>query len=71
MLNKKINSKDLEEVKKRIELINSHKLIISALEMQKDIFLRQVLPKYGCDMNKKYDLNFDTGRIKEIKIEKK
>ena len=71
MFNKKLNSKDLVEVSKRMELINEHRLVVEALIMQKNIFLRQILPKYGCDMNKQYDLDFATGRIKETKEEKK
>ena len=42
MFNKKIKSEELEELKKREELINSHKLIAGALEMQKRIYLQKL-----------------------------
>ena len=67
MFEKKLSQEDLEEFKKRTEMINEHILISQALEMQKHIFLRNILPKYGCDLNKDYNINFKTGRIKEIK----
>lgn len=67
MFDKKLKKEDLEELRKRSELINSHKLIVSALEMQKQIYLNGILPKYGCDLNKNYKIDVKTGRIKEVK----
>jgi len=68
MFNKKIlNQEDLIEIKKRVELINSYKLVIDALEIQKSIYLNQILPKYGCDINKQYNIDFKSGKIKEVK----
>ena len=63
----KLNLEDLEEMKKREELINSHKLIVLALDMQKRIYLNGILPKYGCDLNKNYKIDSKTGNINEIK----
>ena len=71
MFEKKLNPEDLEELKKREELINSHKLIVSALEMQKSIYLKGILPKYGCDLNKDYKIDFKSGEIEEVKEIKK
>ena len=68
MFSKKILQLELTELKKRAELINSYKLVAVALEMQKDLYLRNILPKYGCDMDKKYSVDFETGRISEVKV---
>ena len=53
----KLNKEDLSELKQRAELINSYKLVVSALEMQKNLYLNKILPKYGCDMNKNYNID--------------
>ena len=68
MFYKRVKPEDLEELKKREELINSYKLVAGALEMQKRIYLNGILPKYGCDLNKNYRIDPKTGRIKEVKI---
>ena len=65
---KKLTKEDLEELRKRVELINQHILIAQALEMQKQIFIKNLLPKYNCDMNKNYNINLRNGQIKEVKI---
>ena len=67
MFKKKLSNEDLEELKKRVELINQHILISQALEMQKQIFVRNLLPKYKCDMNKNYNIDLRSGQIKEVK----
>ena len=68
MFEKKLKKEDLEELRKRTELVNQHILISQALEMQKQIFIRNLLPKYKCDMNKNYNINLRNGQIKEMKI---
>lgn len=70
MFEKKLKQEDLEELRKREELINSHKLIVSALEMQKSIYMNGILPKYGCDLNKNYNIDIKTGKIKIEEIKK-
>ena len=67
----KLNKEDLSELKQRAELINSYKLVVSALEMQKNLYLNKILPKYGCDMNKNYNIDVKVGAIKEVDIQKK
>jgi hypothetical protein len=67
----KLNKEDLLELKQRAELINSYKLVVSALEMQKNLYLNKILPKYGCDMNKNYNIDVKVGTIKESDIPKK
>jgi len=64
---KKLTKKDLEELRKRTELVNQHILIAQALEMQKQIFIRNLLPKYNCDLNKNYNIDLRSGQIKEVK----
>jgi len=68
MFEKKLKKEDLEELRKRTELINQYILISQALKMQKQIFIRNLLPKYKCDMNKNYNINLRNGQIKEVKI---
>jgi len=67
MFEKKLSKEDLEELRKRTELINQHILISQALEMQKQIFIRNLLPKYNCDLNKNYNIDLRSGQIKEVK----
>jgi len=67
MFEKKLKPEDLEELRKRTELINQHILISQALEMQKQIFIRNILPKYGLDLNKNYSIDLKNGKIKEVK----
>ena len=66
----KLNKEDLEELKKRVELINSYKLVTGALEMQKGLYLNKILPKYGCDLNKNYNIDIKVGKIQEAKSKK-
>ena len=68
MFEKKLSKEDLEELRKRTELINQHILISQALKMQKQIFTINLLPKYNCDLNKNYNIDLRSGQIKEVKI---
>jgi len=70
MFEKKLNQKDLEELKKRTELINQYTMIAEALEIQKRIYLRNILPKYGLDMNQEYQIDFKDGKIKKLRKQK-
>ena len=67
MFEKKLSKEDLEELRKRTELVNQHILISQALKMQKQIFSRNLLPKYNCDLNKNYNIDLRSGQIKEVK----
>jgi len=67
MFEKKLKKEDLEELRKRTELINQHILIAQALEMQKQIYIRNLLPKYRLDGNKNYNINLKNGKITELK----
>ena len=70
MFKKKLNNDDLVELKKREELVNSYKLVIDALELQKRFYLNSILPKYGCDVNKNYNIDLKVGTIKEAETKK-
>lgn len=70
MFRKKINQKDLKELSKRTELIKQHILISQALEIQKQVWLKNILPKYNLDLNKDYDIDLKTGAVKEVKPKK-
>ena len=64
---KKLSKKDLEELRKRTELINSFILVSQSLEIQKQIYIRNILPKYRLDGNKNYNINLKNGKITELK----
>jgi hypothetical protein len=70
MFSKKLDKTDLEELRKRTELINQHILISQALETQKQQFLLSRFSKYGMDITKEYDIDLKTGKISEPKIHK-
>ena len=65
MFNKKIDKIDLEELRKREELINQHILITQALQTQKQSFLLSLFSKYGLDISKEYNINLRNGKITE------
>ena len=67
MFEKKLKKEDLEELRKRTELINQYILVAQALEMQKQIFIRNLLLKYRLDANKNYNINLKNGKITEAK----
>lgn len=67
MFDKKLNQKDLEELRKRNELVKQHLLIAEALEIQKQLWFKNTLPKYGLDLDKKYNIDLRTGKIKQTK----
>jgi hypothetical protein len=66
MFDKKLNKKDRLELLKREELIRSYRLVVDALETQKRIHLSNILPKYGCELKKNYNIDFQTGKITEV-----
>jgi len=67
MFGKKISKEDLGEIRKRNELVNQYVLIAQALELQKNVYLRNIFPKYGLDVSQDYEINLRTGRIIKIK----
>jgi hypothetical protein len=71
MFSKKLDKEDLEELRKRTELINQHILISQALEAQKQSFLLNRFSKYGLDITKQYDIELKNGKVTEAKIPQK
>lgn len=67
MFTKKLDKTDLEEIRKRQELIRQHQLIAQALEAQKQAYLVSRFHKYGLDPAKEYSFDMKTGRITEAK----
>lgn len=67
MFTKKLDKTDLEEVRKRQELIRQHHLIAQALEAQKQTYLLSRFHKYDLDPAKEYSFDMKTGRITEAK----
>lgn len=62
---KKFDRGDLEEIRKRDELVNQHRLTVQALEHQKQLYIQQLFPKYGLDPNKQFNIDLKSGRISE------
>lgn len=67
MFEKKLDKIDLEELREREKLIQSLKLIMQALQTQKQMFISSRYSKYGMDENKVYDIELKAGKIKEVK----
>jgi hypothetical protein len=67
MFTKKLDKTDLEEIRKRQEMIHQHTLIAQALEAQKQTYLVGRFHKYGLDPAKEYSFDLKTGRITEVK----
>ena len=67
MFTKKLDKTDLEELRKREELINQHILITQALQAQKQNFIISRFSKYGMDITKEYNIDLKTGKITESK----
>ena len=61
-----LSKEDLAELIKRAELINQNILIAQALELQKNIWLNGCLKKLGLNLEKKYQIDFKNGEIKEV-----
>ena len=68
---KKLDREDLEELRKRDELVNQHRLTAQALEHQKQLYIQQLFPKYGLDPNKQFNIDLKTGRGSEVLPTKK
>lgn len=63
---KKLDKADLEELQARIQMINQYRLVIQALEVQKDRWLVGKYFKYGLDVNSEYTFDLGTGKINNI-----
>ncbi|MFA6187358.1 MAG: hypothetical protein WC770_09165 [Phycisphaerae bacterium] len=67
MFTKKLDKTDLEELRKRQEMIHQHTLIAQALETQKQTYLVGRFHRYGLDPVKEYIFDLKTGKITENK----
>jgi len=63
MFAKKLDKTDLEEIRKRQEMIHQHTLIAQALEAQKQAYLLGRFHRYGLDPAKEYTFDLKTGKI--------
>ena len=70
MFKKRLNKNDLEELRKRSEMVNQYVLVVESLKLQIQIYIKNLLPKYGVDMNKNYGIDLKNGVIKESKNNK-
>lgn len=62
-----LSKDDLAELIKRVELINQYLLVAQSLELQKRVWLNECLKKLGLDLNKRYEIDYKNGAIKEAK----
>ena len=67
LIKSKLGKVDLENLITRVRLINEHLLIAQALELQKNVWLKQVLTKMGFDLKFNYNVNLKDGKIEKAK----
>lgn len=67
MFGKKLDKTDLQEIRKREELINQYILTAQALEVQKKNFIISRFSRYGLDITKEYSFDLKSGKIIEAK----
>jgi len=67
MFGKKLTIEDLEELKKKEEHIRQYISVAQALEVQKQLFIKRLMPKYGLDMNENYTIDLKSGKIVKAK----
>lgn len=60
---RKLDKTDLEELQARLQMINQYKLVVQALEAQKDHWLVSKYFKYGLDTTHEYTFDLRTGEI--------
>jgi len=70
MFEKRLNKEDLEQLRERSKMINQYFLVVKALQLQTEVYMKNLLPKYGADMNKNYEVDLKNGIIKEKKNNK-
>ena len=63
---RKLDKEDLGELQARLQMINQYKLVVQALEAQKDRWLVSKYFKYGLDANQEYTFDLNTGEIKDL-----
>lgn len=63
---RKLDKEDLGELQARLQMINQYKLVVQALESQKDRWLIGKYFKYGLDANREYTFDLNTGEIKDL-----
>jgi len=66
MFFKKLKNKDLSELQKRNALINQYILIAQALELQKRVWLQEVIKELGLDERKSWNVDSNSGKITEL-----
>lgn len=67
---KKLDRVDLEELQARMQMINQYKLVVQALEVQKDSWLINKYFKYGLDASSEYTFDLSTGKISQVTADK-
>ena len=67
MFRKKLDKIDLEEIRKRQEMIHQHTLIAQALETQKQNYIVGRFHKYSLDPAIEYCFDLKPGKISENK----
>jgi hypothetical protein len=68
---KKIQKKELEQLRKMEELKNEYLFISESIEIRKRLRVNEVIKELGYDLEKSYNINLEDGSVKEIKEEKK
>lgn len=64
---KKIEKKELEELRRRHALVNQHLITADALNNHVKGYTRKLLEEKGYDMEKNYNIDLNKGRVIEQK----
>ena len=67
LFNKKLKGQDLNELQKRNSLISQYFLTAQALELQKRVWLNEIINKMGFDTRKSWEVDGRNGKITELR----
>ena len=69
-MSKKLSRTIINELQARERIISEQSLIVSALRLQKGLWLNSKLKELGLDINKKWSINYETGIVTPVKDKK-
>jgi len=69
MFEKKLDKKDLKELRKMTELINQYMFVAKSIDAQKQAYTNSIVSKYGLDAKENYKIDLDKNKIIKVKKE--
>lgn len=67
MSKSKLGRDELLELNQRVKILQEHKMVISAIELQIELWKAEQLRKKGLNTRNEYQINLKTGAIKVVK----